>query len=553
MVAAIAVIGAISGCVSTINTIKSWIESLERFVRDYKETGELLLRLKIDIQACEFRLDLWREFWDLNNASGRYMRELWGSTGTDTIVSQLTTVESLCNKFDEALDFFFGNTSLVEQIYQAVGDDALGSTSSRLDVFQVYAKTIRSETRTRQIISFVRTLHSRAREWLSQVDQHLAKLETDALRAYNIRHGMDTKACLTQEQRDMVHVGVLTQMTMEYREFSEELFNTCFPMQTAANIPAPRADAPSTQRLLKLKVDLMPHSNELELSRALSAQDIAEKYHLLLNQDWRPRGTPETEICILRSVSTAPHIQISPSVLTAYQTALRLNRPAHARSNGSLFCFRPPLEEERLAREGGHAVPLKQLLEAPYSDTFLLQDRIHLAYKIIECGALLTGTSWLSSLKTRHLVRSRSKAGFYYTLDIHPPTTMISDDSLNTHIMFIGKILIEIGTGMLFKDILCRGQEMMFVLEGLQTRAPYNRVSTLYTAEEVRNILVRNNLGSWYTSAALHCFGLEIRRKCNQLMKSQGDEARMASKKKVLKDYFLNIYSPYVSLFLNFE
>jgi hypothetical protein len=82
----------------------------------------------------------------------------------------------------------------------------------------------------------------------------------------------------------------------------------------------------------------------------------------------------------------------------------------------------------------------------------------------------------------------------------------------------------------------------MFVLEALETRASHVRVSTSYTAEEVKKILIQNNLGDWYTSAALHCFGPEIRKKCNLVVRSKG-EARMESKK-VLKDYFLNIYSP---------
>jgi hypothetical protein len=332
-------------------------------------------------------------------------------------------------------------------------------------------------------------------------------------------------------------------MTMEYRESAQELFNTCFPMETPADMPESKTNVALAQCFIKLKVDLIADSIDLGLPRAPSAKDITERYHLLLKQAQPGRGPPESELCILRSVAAAPQPQICPSVLAAYRTALRENIPAHALCNGSLFCFRPPSEEERLIREVRLATPLKQLLEAPYSDTFLLQDRIHLAYKVVECGALLTGTSWLASLRTNHLVRSRSEAGFYYTLDIHSPAEAISERSLNTHILLIGTLLIEVGTGMLFKDILCRGQEVMFVLEALETSTPCTRAPTSYTAEEVKKILIKNNLGDWYTSAALHCFGPEIRRKCNLVVRSKG-EVRMESKKEVLKDYFLNIYSP---------
>jgi hypothetical protein len=49
-------------------------------------------------------------------------------------------------------------------------------------------------------------------------------------------------------------------------------------------------------------------------------------------------------------------------------------------------------------------------------------------------------------------------------------------------------------------------------------------------------------MGNSYTSAALHCFGSEIRRKCEVLVKSE-DENIFECYKEVLIDYFLNVYS----------
>ena len=542
MTAAIAVIGALLG---TINTIKTWAESLEQFVRDSRQAGERLLRLKNRIQVYEFRVDLWWKFWELEGASDRYMRELWGSRGTDTIVSQLTTIESLCNKFHEALDSFFGDTSLAQQIYNAPSSNALDSTSSRLAVFNSYANSIQSTSSNTQIFSFVRTLNSQAMEWLSQVELLLAELESDALRAYNLRHRQDANTFLTQEQRDMIHAGVLMQMTMEYRDSAEELFKRCIRMATKANMPGCTSNVDLAQGFIKLKVDLMADLSDLDLQKVSFEQDITERYHLLLNQELQDGSPPEVELCILRSVAAIPQTEISPSVLAAYQTALQDNRVAHARCRGSIFCFRPPLEKERLIPGHHPATPLKELLETPNSDDFLLQDRIHLAYKVVECGALLTGTSWLASLRTSHVVRSRLGAGFYYTLDIQPPTParVISRRSLSVHILLIGTFLIEIGTGMLLKDILSKGEDVLFVLEALKPHAPRIRESAPYTKEEVKKFLIENNLGDSYASAALHCFEPEIRRKCEVLVRSQ-DGAILQSYREVLQDYFLNIYTP---------
>jgi hypothetical protein len=543
MVAPVAAIGAVSATVVTINTIKSWVNSLEGFVRDFKDAGELLWGLRNRIQACESRLDNWLEFWELEGARGGYMRELWGSRGTDNIVSQLTTIQSLCNKFNESLSTFFGDTSLAQQIQRASSRDSLESTSVRLAGFEAYTRTIKLTSSNTQVFNFIRTLRSRMLEWLSDVGTQLEQLENDAIRAYSVRHRQVVQNFLTEDQKKLINSGILMQMTVEYRNSAEELFRECFSMEIQR-----RRSVALAQGFIKLKVDLMAASNGLELRRPPSAQDIAERYHLLVQRDRQGRGSSEAEVCILRSVVATPQPDISPSVLAAYQAVLENNRPAHALCEGSMFLFRPPLEEERLVRGDRPVKPLTDLLEDPNPDTFLLQDRIHLAYKVVECGAFLTGTSWFAKLKTSHVICSKSSAGFYYTLDIQPPTsaTGVLRTTLMTQILFIGAFLIEIGTGMLVKDISSGGDEVLFELEARRTdrtRASPIPSSKTYSKEDVKSILIKNNLGDSYSSAALHCFGQEIREKCQVLSQSQ-DEAILKSYKEVLKDYFLKIYSP---------
>lgn len=534
MVAVTAIIGAVSGTVGTINTIKIWVESLERFVRDFKDSGELLLGLKNNIQECEFRLHLWREFWQLNGASGPYLRELWGSRGTRTIVSQLTTIENLCCKFNDSLDSFFGDTSLAHQVYNTRSTGVLESTSKRLTIFQAYANTIKLNSSNTRIFRFVRTLNSRALEWLALIEPQLTKLESGAVRAYNIRHRQEAKSFLSQEQIDALHAGVLMQMAMEYRDSTEELFRMCFE----ANIPGQNRNIALAQESIKLKIDLIADPSELELERAASAQDIIERYHILFKREQQLGASVEAELCILRSAVATTQSEISSSALEAYQIALRDSIPAQALCKGSMFCFRPPLEEERLVLSDRPVIPIKDLLKSD-SDTFLLQDRIHLAYKIVECGSLLTGTSWLASLKTNHVMRSRSRAGFYYTLDIKPPTPTkrISRGSLLTQILLIGTFLIEIGTGMVLRDFLYGSDGMLLKLEGPE--AAINE----YSEEEVKRLLTKNNVGDSYAAAALYCFGTEIRRKCRVLAQSQHG-AILESYKEVLKDFYLKIYSP---------
>jgi hypothetical protein len=138
------------------------------------------------------------------------------------------------------------------------------------------------------------------------------------------------------------------------------------------------------------------------------------------------------------------------------------------------------------------------------------------------------------------VLRSRSQAGFYYTLDIQPPNPSRSNviRNLRTHILLIGAFLIEIGTGKLFKDINPQGEDTMYELE-----IPQTGVSDLYSQEDVRRYLIQNGVGDSYASAALHCFGSEIWRKCEVLRWSQREDTPK-SHKEVLKDYYLNIFSP---------
>jgi hypothetical protein len=394
MVVATAAIGALSGTVGTINTIKTWVQSVERFVRDFKEFGELLAGLQNNIQEYESRLDDWREFWLLDGASIPFVRELWGSKGTETIVSQLTMIESICNRFHEALDSFFGDSHLARHIHDSGGKNTLGSTSSRLAVFQAYTHAIKLTSSNKRIFSFVKTLNLRALEWLSLLEIQLAKLEDGAKRAFNTRHQQDTKTFLTQEQKETINAGVLMQTTMEYRDSSQNLFERCFAIEEEGNMPeVGRGSITSALEFVKLKIDLLSTSDKLELQKSSSVPDILERYHLLLKHTSQGAEHPEAELCILRTIATIEHSEASHSVRHAYQTALRERVVAHALCQGMTFCFRPPLEEERLIQDGWLATPVKELLTYTDSNTFLLQDRIHLAYKIVECGSLLTGTS----------------------------------------------------------------------------------------------------------------------------------------------------------------
>jgi hypothetical protein len=560
MVAPIAVIGAVAGTVGTINTIKNWVESVERFVREFQEAGHQLLKLKTRIGTCEDKLRLWWEFWALKGASYPYVRELWGSKSAETILTQLVTIESICDDINTRLDSFFGDTSLAQQIRTAAGGDMLEATSSRLAVFQVYAKKIKLVSSNTAIFSFVRTLKSRALEWLSELGLLLTELESGALRAFNIRHGQDASASSKQERENMIRAGVLMQKISENGDSVKELFKVFFPMETGGNNPSPQGNCALPTRLVKLKLGLVD-SSQLELRRPSFDTDITETYHLLLRRERRVGSPREAELCVFRSFAEAKS-QFASSVIEACQVALESGMLAAAQCQDSIFRFRPPLELDRLTRSDRSdrsCTPLKGLLGALNSDTFLLPDRIYLAYKVVECGALLIGTPWLESLKTGRLERSRTRAGFYYTLDIWPRILAVSPQGNNlcTQILLIGTLLIEIGTGMMLRGISYRGQALQFELEKLGVQYPLHQEpagSSSYTEEEVKAMLIQNNFGDKYTSAALHCFGCKIREKCCDFLRSlpvdlsdnvtlESKECSLELKKEVLKDFFLNVYS----------
>lgn len=263
---------------------------------------------------------------------------------------------------------------------------------------------------------------------------------------------------------------------------------------------------------------------------------------------------PEVELCVFRSFAEAGS-QFAESVIFACEMALG-GKLAAAKCRDSVFQFRPPHELDRLTRSGQSGTPLKDLLGALDSDAFLLQDRIYLAYKVVECGALLTGTPWLESLKSCRLARSQTRAGFYYTLDIWPPLLAASrqGNNLHTQILLIGALLIEIGTGMMLTNIFYQGQGRQFELMKLGIQDPLHEEPAVssYTEEKVKAILIQNNFGDMYASAALHCFGDKMRKKICDFQQSldlsdkvtlESKERSLELKKEVLKDFFLNVYS----------
>jgi transposase-like protein len=121
MVAGVAVIGAVSAIVNTINTVKGWITELRQFLKDYEEAGRTIQELGLRFDICQTELEFWMRMWGVEKpTSRRYQRQLWDQSGMETIASQLTSINSLSESIKDRLAPFYA-----ELHYQNMSMDKL--------------------------------------------------------------------------------------------------------------------------------------------------------------------------------------------------------------------------------------------------------------------------------------------------------------------------------------------------------------------------------------------------------------------------------------------
>jgi len=216
-----------------------------------------------------------------------------------------------------------------------------------------------------------------------------------------------------------------------------------------------------------------------------------------------------------------------------------------------------PPETRRIARTKGPKTPLKPLstllydvdatISAEPTEKFPRSERYRLAFKIVECGLFLSGTSWLADLKNRSKSIKRSRPDVEQTrrflLDTHASKEDFKDDDFHQfaeHAFAIGVLLTEIGTGRLVHEIpqISKATGQGFSLYAPQTDPPSRPV--LFDGAQINNILVVS-MGDGYARSVKVC--LESKQSWRRAAKHTA-AVRAEVYQNVLADYYTDVYLP---------
>jgi hypothetical protein len=548
--------GAVSGSISSIKTIIEWVDKVESLMRQCGEAGETIRDIQELVKARKEELQQWRRLWNIDvTTKYAYQTELWGDEQIEVIRGKISAIEDLCSKFNDKFEVFFIDTQMSRLLHAAAERNSSISMSRSLAAFREDAKLKVDEASAWQIIDFVRNIKPQATDWLTELKVMLAELSETAIKAFFTRHREMVSCGLTNKQLEMVERSTLLQMALEMRQASEDLFHLCLVAKECVGQENPIRG--SAQTYTWLKIDLTGVSRGVDLGNIPSQRGIQLIYHLVL--EWEE--SPE-EICIEGPLLDLDQARNIGSFIEAYRAVQRKDKATILIEPNLYFPSRGPRDDETLKLKIlDEDAPLpKSLDEFIHAlDELDLEDnveqfprtrRLWVAFKIVECGLFLAGTSWLSKLRSKTIrCTPMDRVKYHFTLNANDTAQTVSwqsFDQLALSMFRIGVLLIELGIGELVcghrPGKICKFRDATFLM--CKPGADHREQGQWRSFTTIVDIL-NTTMGNDYASATAFCLD-KMRDKCGDAAVESTRSDIHNTYKKIFGDYFLNIYVPYV-------
>ena len=478
---ALAVIGAVSGTVSTINTVKGWVGELQTLIQHSKKAAETLqsLRLGLDVHQTDLS-------------------------------------------------------------------------------FRKEATDAQKELSVKKMVSFANSQGPALSKRLLEIRDMLASMRVLSVNAYSAKHRISISNALTVKQIEEARTSVLLQMALETRHASMGLYQSY--RETSRTDPNA---SPSASDTVRLGIDLID-DNAIDLDAAQSRNNIVVRYHLLV--PWRSRPQRPLELLVEGPYEPAKvfpkgtskqdrgFLEACYAALLNASSEFKIQCPTEFR----LFRSRTPLENQKLSSSAAGLTDLTELLydldikiAAEPTLEFPRSQRIRLAYKLVQCGMLISGTSWLSRLENQVVKRtSRDEADdYHFLLELPALRESRSDGSLwliSQHIFAVGKLLVELGLGRVVSDVSYRpGRHHPDpdISNHAPGSSPQLDNTTLKAAKWQSQLIIIMGLN--YTGAVKHCLAKKTK-PCWDNAHDMGlsPQAREIAYKEILEDYYTEVYMP---------
>ena len=537
MAEAMAIIGAVAGTVSTINILKTWVEELLLFLEQYKDVGDTLQSINLSLEVHETSLRLWMKFWNLEQpTSRRFQRELWGKETLPTIERIFAAIRSALEETKTEV------TELLQDYFKprSENDTQLGLTSTI--EFREQALGAKKGLARAKIVVFIRKNGPLLIARLQQVEERIVTLSDMSTKAFEARHRKGIGGALTEEQLAQAGSSMLVQMAIETRYASMGLYQSYREKIESDTII--------------LDVDLIDDT-AIQLETVRFRNSVILKYRFAV--PWPSKPQRPLEIVIegpfdLEKQVEKSRVPLDRGFAEACYAAL-MNAAAEFKiyCRAEVYSFRSRVPPDTIiASSAKDLKPLVNLLyrlditvaEEP-ALYFPRSQRVKLAYKLIQCGLVISGTSWLSQLQNGILKRTpKCQNGDYHFLLEFSCDAEVSNEktfaAISQHLFAVGVLLVELGLGQPIRSAIWDDEGPVFT-----TFTPGDgSARESLTSREWQSRLI-TYMGDDYTKAAKYCLAPKKGDLWDTVNQSDVEpDVRERAYLGVLTEYYIKAYLP---------
>ena len=553
MVEAMAVITAVSGTISTINTVKGWLADLQRFVREYRLAGSNIQKLFLSLQTLQTDLGLWMELWDLQQTtSRRFQAELWGNSHLNTMIELYVFIKGSIDEIRRDLAAALKASDML----RPTPYNKLAVSASLVVDFRKESTEYQKRMSITKTLKFVHEKDAALSKKLLDLKDRLASLRTLSYDAYAAKHRVSLSNALSTEQLKMARTSILLQMALETRPASVGLYqsylDTCL---VGTN------DFLSGSDSIRLDLSLVD-DKILDLDAAQSRDSMILQYHLLV--PWRSKGLNPLEILIEGPFDLGEPLHIETEsqpdrgfAEACYAALMNDTSEFRIPCRSEVRRFRSRAESKISSSNPADWKPLPKLLyclDVPIAAEpalkFPRSQRIYLAYKLAQCGLLISGTSWLSKLGNQLVKRTpRDRSDTYHFILELPTAKDSAAESIiretPQHLFAIGVILFELGTGRLVNHTAFSRKANdiypdVFIYEPGQDASTASKYKSANWQSQLTV-----SMGDNYTNAVKFCLAKK-RRNCWRQVRDVDLplQIRETAYREVLEDYYIEVLRP---------
>ncbi|MCJ1228942.1 hypothetical protein MMC12_005606 [Toensbergia leucococca] len=443
MAEAFGIFGAVSGALGTLNLARVLFTSLITTVREYREAGAKLIDLSHSFDSFLARLDIWAKCWHVSDESPFELYiALWSYTGCSSIFRQLAFIDKTSEDFARILSKLVNPDKLArldpklkltaarvnrnvvdyrEMELHTWRDARNGHRAGRKEKSKALGKLAQNALSPRDKANFILLKSEQLSEYLDDLNERFNVLYNDALDSFTAMHPSAERTASVTARREIAAASMLLQRALGTKAASEALYQTCLNLSCQEKQKGHAAISAILRRnkkdddLPKLEMNLLLSSKDGKLVNHDDHNTPKLFYHLLIA--W-PKAKKRQEILVEGPVQPRIQHPYEPHVATDFEKACMMvqgQRSCDFQAPSDLeaeLWFRLTSPSDLIQAGSQKEVHLSGLLDriqtktsAEAHEQFPLSERLDLAYKIVECGLLLLGTSWFSNLSSKRIQR----------------------------------------------------------------------------------------------------------------------------------------------------